>query len=431
MSFWRKEEPELAEVSPGRFQVVKGGLWVPQRQWWDLNTFIRLLVAGYGAGKSELLCKWIIASALHNAPVWSSIVSPSFPQARRTIIPTLTRLLEGKASVRQDFTFTHNKGDHLFTMMLEGHPPATVMYQSGDNPDGLKGPNLGTVAIDEPFIQDYKVFEVMVSRCRDPMAKLLAMGMAGTPEELNWGYELAEGDLRGRYDVGYLSAETSSNRVLGREYVQRLLSGYDPKVADAYVRGKFVSLSKGRVFYAFDRGENVKVLAPAGATHFCGMDFNVNPMAFVIGWHANGRCHIYAEYELPNSDTEFAASLIREKHPEVRLVFPDPTGKRRQTNSPGGMSDFKWLGKAGLIVMAPNEPWPRRDSINSVNAKLHSRELTVDPSCKKLIRYMTEHSYENANKQESMTHLLDATRYPVTFLYPAWRGSSASVEMSA
>ena len=95
------------------------------------------------------------------------------------------------------------------------------------------------------------------------------------------------------------------------------------------------------------------------------------------------------------------------------------------------MSDFKWIGQAGLIVMAPNDPWPRRDSINSVNAKLASAEMTIDPSCKKLIRYMTEHSWENANKQEFMTHLLDATRYPVTYMFPAWRAASASVQMSA
>jgi hypothetical protein len=156
------------------------------------------------------------------------------------------------------------------------------------------------------------------------------------------------------------------------------------------------------------------------------MDFNVNPMAFVIGWHRGDEAHIYAEYELPNSDTEYAASLIKEKYPHVRLAFPDPTGRRRQTNAPGGMSDFKWLQRAGFVTLAPTEPWPRRDSFNSVNRMYSSGKLTVSPDCKKLIHYLQQHTHENAKKQEAMTHLLDAHRYPITYVFPAFRHASAT-----
>ena len=434
MAFWRTEDPVLSEPNEhGRRRVVKGGMFEHQRRWWSLTNFIRLMVGGYGSGKSVSLCKWSIAAALHNAPSWGAIVSPSFPQARRTIIPQIEGLLAGKAALRPDLTYRHNKGEHSFTISVEARPPATLLYLSGDNPDSLKGPNLGTAAIDEPFIQERAVFDQMMARCRDPRAKILAIALGGTPEQLNWGYDICEGEDKGKYDIGVVSASTEENKSLPPEYVERLLKSYDEKTADAYVRGKFVNLTAGRVYYAFDRARNVRVIpqkeAERGITEFVGMDFNVNPMAFVVGWHAGTQVHITHEYELPNSDTEYACSMIREKHPNVRMCFPDPTGRRRQTNAPGGMSDFKWIGRAGLVVMAPIEPWTRRDSFNSVNKKLSEGKLTIDPSCRKLLHYVQNYAHETMSKQESMSHLLDAMRYPVTYLFPVHRPASLVTQM--
>jgi hypothetical protein len=430
VSFWRKDNPVFSEPNAyGIRNVLTGGMFDHQRDWWDLPNFIRLLVGGYGSGKTISLGKWIIATALHNAPAWSAIVSPSFPQARRTVIPKIEELLEGKCSIRSDMRFQHNKGDHSFTIEMECRPKATLLYLSGDNPDSLKGPNLGAVAIDEPFIQDRAVFDQMVARTRDPRAKLHAIGLGGTPEQLNWGYEICEGGDKGKYDIGMV--DTRSNLALPPAYAKRLLASYDQKTADAYIAGKFVNLSAGRVFYAFDKDKNVTKADGNGATHFAGMDFNVNPMAFCVGWHRGERIHISTEYEEPNSDTESACSIIRSNHPDVRLCFPDPTGKRRQTNAPAGMSDFKWIARSGMVVMAPTEAWGRRDSFNSVNKKFSNGSLTIDPSCKRLIRYLSEHTHENMTKQEHMTHLLDAMRYPVTYLFPAFRMTSRVSDMVA
>ncbi len=433
MTFWRREDPILSEPNPisGICTVKVGGMWPHQRKWDLLPNFIKVLVGGYGCGKTRQLCKRIIAGALHNAPAWSAVVSPNFPLARRTILPTLVELLDGKASVRQDFSWKWDKGNHFFKLYIEGRPEATILYLSGDNPDNLKGPNLGQVGIDEPFIQDRKVFDQMSARIRDPRARLHELCLTGTPEELNWGYEICEGEEKGKHDVGIVIADTRDNLALPPGYAKRLLDSYDDKTAAAYVSGKFVSLTSGRIYYAFDRLRNVKEEFYDGGAWFSGMDFNVNPMAFCVGWHKGERVHIVDEWEIPNSDTQYACSLIREHYPQVRQCFPDPTGKSRHTNAPGGASDFTWILRSGMIVMAPNEPWPRRDSFNAVNAKLSKGDMTIDPRCKKIIRYMTEHSHENANKQKAMTHLLDSVKYPITYLYPVHRPSTTVSKMSA
>lgn len=404
-------------------------MWPSGRQWWELNNFIRLLVGGYGSGKTRQGCKWGISTALHNAPAWTVIVSPNFPLARRTVIPTLNELLAGKAAMREDFKWRHLKGEKSYELKLEGHPTATLMYLTGDNPDNLKGPNIGCAVIDEPFIQDKAVFDQMIARCRDPRAKLHSIGLLGTPEQLNWGYDIAEGDERENYDIGVVHADTRENLALPPGYAERLIRGYggDQKMVDAYVAGKFTSLAKGRVFYSFDKDVNVSAEEIEGGIPFAGMDFNVNPMAFVVGVRNGQRVLITHEYEIPNSDTQYACSILREKHGDsgLRTVFPDPSGKSRHTNAPGGVSDFTWIQRAGFIVMAPQEAWPRRDSFNSVNSKFADKTMRVHPRCKKLIHYLSEHTHELMKKQESMTHLLDAMRYPITMMYPIFKPSTS------
>lgn len=432
MGFWRKEDPILGEPNAvGIRPVLSGGMFPSQREWWDLPNFIRLLVGGYGSGKTKTNCgKWSIAMALHNAPAPHAIVSPNFPLARKTVIPTLEELLEGKSSVRKDLKWKHNKGDHSFSVQVECGPPGLIYYMSGDIPDNLKGPNLGSASIDEPFIQERAVFDQMVARCRDPRAKLHAIGLSGTPEELNWGYEIAEGADAKKYDLGIVHMDTRENIALPPKYSDNLIASMDEKTMAAYVKGLFVSLSSGRVFYSFEKDRNVKRQDGNGAVWFAGMDFNVNPMAFVVGWHRGQHVHIEEEFELPNSDTQYACSIIREKHGDkVRMVFPDPSGRSRHTNAPGGVSDFTWIERAKFIVMAPHEAWPRRDSFNAVNAKLFNGTMTIDPGCVKLCRYMMEHTHERMNKQKQMTHLLDATRYPITYLFPVYKPTSAVSEV--
>lgn len=47
-TFWRFDEPVLDDKSR---QLLVGGFWPHQVKWWNLNTFVKVLVTGYGGGK--------------------------------------------------------------------------------------------------------------------------------------------------------------------------------------------------------------------------------------------------------------------------------------------------------------------------------------------------------------------------------------------
>lgn len=423
MSFWRKELPELDEHRI----VTKGGMLPHQREWWDADNFLKALVTGYGSGKTYIAAKRAISLALTNAPAPHAQVSPTYKIARRTIVPTLRELLDGKQTLEPGLTYSYNKSEWEFTIKYKGRT-GRIWVMSGQDPQSLKGPNIGSAGLDEPFIMERAAFDQMIARVRDPRAQRKEIFLTGTPEQLNWGYDICEGEERDNFDLFLVQASSSANFVIGEDYVERMLSGYTDKAAQAYVFGLFVSLSEGLVYYGFDRERNVKALGDPGDIElFLGQDFNVNPMAGIIGYvRDREHVHILKEYELPNADTQFMCDTIREEWGDrATTVFPDATGRNRSTNAPSGETDFKILEDAGFYIDAPRANPARRDRYNAVNGKLAPRKgeptLTIEPTCKRLIRYLQDYDYENMHKKEHMSHLLDATGYPIARMFPMIR----------
>lgn len=420
-------------------------MWDPQREWWVLPNKIKAFVGGYGSGKTLLICKWVISMALENAPVPMALVSPSFAQAKKTTIPTIRALLAGKQTLYgpRAFYWRYNKQDHYFRIKFHGRE-ALILILSGDDPDALRGSNLAGCGIDEPFIQKQDVWSQMIARVRHPDAPRLGMALAGTPEQLNWGYDLCVGELGADLDVGLVQVSTLSNKALPKDYVPSLLSTYDEKTAEAYVSGQFVNLSKGQVYYAFSHKDCISdlpvevvpeysktiggCLMPAGAELGVGMDFNVDPMAFTIFWKYKDHIHFFDEFELPNCDTEFACQLLRERYwaDGLRDIYPDPAGRQRHSNAPGGRTDYHYIQEAGFRIHSRPPGLPRRkDRYNAVNAKLKPRgsrpTLTIARKCKQLAKYMSIYTHElmNSKEQKAFSHLLDAFSYPVEYLFPA------------
>jgi hypothetical protein len=424
--FWRKEPPVLNHKN----EVIKGGFFAPQLEWWNLQSFIKALVAGYGSGKTFIGAKRDISQCLLNAPAPQLVVSPSYKIAKRTIIPVLRALCQGKASLDPTFSWRENKSDFEFTIR-HGQRIGTIWVASGDEADSLKGPTVGSAHIDEPFVQDREVLDQCIARVRDPRAKRQEIILTGTPEQLNWGYDICAGDEKDDYDVQVVHAATQSNLSLAANYAQRMESAYSERAAMAFVGGLFINLSTGAVYYSFNDSNIVSLPDPGGALEV-GMDFNVNPMAFMVFWRSGQHMHVIGEHEIENADTEYACRVLHEKYVyvdgarkgECRItnVYPDPTGKARATNAPGGKSDFHYIEEAGFTVQARSSSPRIRDRENAVNGKLRPKigrpTLTMEPTCKRLKKYMMIYTHENKHKQKPMSHLLDALGYPVEYLYP-------------
>jgi hypothetical protein len=372
-----------------------------------------------------IAAKRAISLSLVNAPSPHLIVSPSIRIAKKTVVREIKELLVGKQTIRRDLTWKYFRSDAEFRIWLGGRE-ATIWIASGDDPDTLKGPNVGSANIDEPFIQSREVFNQILARVRDPVAKVREIGLTGTPEDLNWGYDICEGEEADNFDIEVIHASSEDNLALDPAYAARMRKGFTDKASEAYVDGRFISLSTGLVYYAFGDDNIRDYPVPPDAEVGVGMDFNVNPMALVVFWRMRNHIHVFEELELENSDTQFACQLVREKFGNrIDDFYPDASGGSRHTSSPGGRSDFHYIREAGFTVNAKSTNPSRRDRYNAVNGKFRPGDgsepsLTVSPNCKKLISYLKRYSYEKLDKEEGkkMSHLLDAFGYPVVYIFP-------------
>lgn len=418
MSFWRKDDPVIVDG-----QVIKGGMFKHQRDWWNSPSYIKVMVAGYGAGKTASSAKRAISLALHNNGSPHLYVSPSYKLAKRTIIPHLKTMLDGRG-----IKYRHNKTDHEFLLKHKGRT-GIIWIGSGDDPDSLKGPNIGSANIDEPFIQDIEVFKQILARVRDPKALVREITMTGTPEELNWGFDICEGDEAGNYDLEAIHASTSDNLALPEQFIDSLRRGYDANAIDAYMDGKFVILSDGLVYRQFSKKNVIEVDIITTGTLLVGMDFNVDPMTAIICHQVGNELHQQDEIILPNSDTASLCRVLIEKYPRCRfIVYPDSSGKSRSSK---GTSDFAII-RDELGARLESLEYPRanpslRDRFNSVNAmtcnSLGERKYFIHPECKETIAdyERTTYPYEVfKRKNPKRTHPSDAAGYLIHRRFPVY-----------
>jgi hypothetical protein len=320
MGLWLKNDPIIDEDGT----VTTGGMFEHQRRWWDSPKYMRALVGGYGSGKTMISAKRSIAVALHNAPSPYLYVSPSYKIAKRTITPHIKTLLNGRG-----IQHNHNKTDNEFTVRHKGRI-ATIWIGSGDDPDALKGPNICAANIDEPFIQSRAVFDQVMARVRDPRAKHREITLTGTPEELNWGYEICEGDEAGNFDIEVIHASSRDNKALPSQYIESLLKGYDEETVQAYVDGLFVLRGKGVIYKDYDDNnltDRVFRPGPIFWTH----DFNFLPMSSAIIQRDGDRCFVVDEIVLDHADARDAALEFVDRYKDHKdcpvVLYGDPSGR--------------------------------------------------------------------------------------------------------
>lgn len=368
------------------------------------------MIGGFGSGKTRIGALRSIWFSYLNAPLPTLYVSPSYKQARRTVVVSIAGLLDASG-----IKYLYNKTNHEF--YIPGWK-GTIWIGSGDDPNSLKGPNLATAGIDEPFLIDEDILPVILSRLRVKEAKVTELFLTGTPEELNWGYELAQ-NVDKRYDLGIVVGKTQDNIHLASNYVSMLEKAFDDNQRAAFMDGKFVNLKKGRVYKYFDDKIMVQELVVGQQTVKAGIDFNVDHLTAELFFeYGDGRIHFFREIQLSNATTYELADLLHEKYPGI-IVFPDPAGRSRKTSA--NETDFTILREKGFTVEARNTHPPVRARVNAVNKLMREGKLTCSADCRHLINDFEQVTWKNGDidkSNEALTHASDAAGYALEKLYP-------------
>ncbi|MGH9593918.1 MAG: terminase large subunit domain-containing protein [Bryobacteraceae bacterium] len=377
-----------------------------------------------GSGKSQALCQEALKLSYLNPGRTGLIGAPTYPMLRDATQASLIELL-----VRNRIPHELNRGDNVLTLRETG---SKILFRAVEEFERLRGSNLAWFGLDELTYTSEQAWLRLEGRLRDPKALRLCGFAVWTPKGYDWVYERFVADRVHGYET--IAARPFENRhLLGRvpDYYQRLKSSYDPHFYEQEVLGEYLHLHTGRVYYGFEREQNLAAVAvDFQRPLLLAMDFNVDPMCAVIAQRTDEKLAVLDEIVLSRASTQRACEEFEARYPTHAAglqVYSDATGANLHTTGTSDIAILKRFFRGGaygeVTFLIPKANPAVKDRVMLMNAKLcpadGERALWVDPQCKELIKDLEQVAYKDGSqaidkdRDPRRTHLSDALGYLV------------------
>ena len=131
-------------------------LHVEQERFCQSEAKFRACHAGIGGGKSWVLALDLFSRALPRRTYM--LVAPTYRGLKRSTLRSIQKLNEKVPVIRQFY-----KAD----MVIELANGAEIFLATADDPDGLRGPNLSGVALDEASLMAEETYDICMGRLRE------------------------------------------------------------------------------------------------------------------------------------------------------------------------------------------------------------------------------------------------------------------------
>lgn len=404
------------------------------------------MVTGLGGGKTWAGALWLVMRCIAFPESLHLATGNTFRQTLRTVVPALERACE-----LLGVAYVFKKADSEFHLLLGGDAPTVIYVASTTNYDTLRGIEIASWWGDEVRDSPKAAIDVLVGRLRDQRADVCRYLWTTTPNGFDHVYErhVEAEDPDCRLVSG---VSTADNPFLPAEYIASLEASYDPFMLQQERDGKFLNLTGGLLYNAFDRAANVSELVtlnPSEPVIIC-LDNNPDPLAMVLVQHGP-RGQIWAIDEVAirqgtlSQASEVIRSAIGRDHDAGLLLYGDAVGKQKSAQT--GRSDYAalqaeletWYG--GRIVSRARRQNPGIiDRVNAVNGLLHTpalgRRLFLSPRCKELRRDFERVPpkqgirHPDKNKDHDRTHWSDAVGYYIAIEHPCerWNRDRSAME---
>lgn len=201
----------------------------PQRRFWLSDAKYRLFVGGVGSGKTRAGCVEVLRMPAGSTGM---VLAPTYPMLRDATLRTFLALVE-RAGILESF----NKSELIVTLTDK----KTVLFRSADNPDRLRGPNLGWFWADEAALMDRDVWLIMLGRLREHPG--LAW-VTTTPRGFNWLHDVF---TTSGGDHAIVRSSSRDNTFLPADFVASLEQAYTSEFARQEIEGEFTEPA-GAVF---------------------------------------------------------------------------------------------------------------------------------------------------------------------------------------
>jgi hypothetical protein len=222
-----------------------------------------------------------------------------------------------------------------------------------------------------------------------------------------------------------------SSDIMTAEEIESAKKQLDPRDYNEQYNANWETVG-GLVHYAFSDVLNVddRLSYNPDMPLLIGSDFNVDPMAWVVGQAHGDELQIFDELFLRNCNTQTALHVLHKKY-EAHLAgmrfFGDATGRARKTAA--SESDYIQIKNFPFVDSQINYPLSNpavHDRVASVNAMFCNamgiRRLKIHPRCRNLIQDLNTRSYKQGSNEfddyGDIGHITDALGYLTYSLFP-------------
>ena len=378
-------------------------------------------VAGFGAGKSEAMCKAAMIDASHSASALIGLYAPTYDLVRLITAPRICAVLS-----EQGVPHRWNKQENI---VYTSYPRfGDFILRTMDNPERIVGYETYRAHVDEldTLKQELakRVWNQVIARNRQRPAGIdkpfNRVSAYTTPEGFRFVYDRWVRNAVPGYEI--IQAPTYSNPFLPEDYVDSLRSSYPAELIDAYIEGRFVNLTSGTIYAHYDRvrhrsAEEIRDNEPL----HIGQDFNVNDMASVVNVQRGTEWHVVDEI-MGLTDTPHLIETLRSRYAGHAIyIYPDASGASRKTVN-ASESDIVLLRQAGFKIRVRDANPKVRDRITALNTAYDKGRLFVnDAKCPRFAEAQEQQAYDKNGEPDKTTghdHPNDAQGYFAHYVMP-------------
>ena len=396
-----------------------------QTRLWRSRARFRAVCAGRGSGKTEIsrrrVIRWLPVRKPWHDPIYFYAL-PTREQAKRIAWLPLKNLCP--RSWIRDISESELSISTVF---------GSKLYLLGmDKPSRAEGVQWDGGVVDESSDQKPGVFDLTL---RPALSHRNGWcDRIGVPKRAGVGAQsFKEFFLRGisGSDSEIESFAWPSSDIMTAEEIESAKKQLDPRDFNEQYNANWETVG-GLVHYGFSDIFNVddSLCYNSDLPLLIGSDFNVDPMAWVIGQVHGEELHVFDELFMRNCNTMSALQALSDKYKEHRAgmrFYGDATGRARKTAA--SESDYIQIKNFPFIDSQIHYPLSNpavHDRVASVNAMFCNakqvRRLKIHPRCRNLKQDLITRSYkQNSNEFDDygdIGHITDALGYLVYTLFP-------------
>lgn len=402
----------------------------PQAQFLAMDCKFPAFVAGFGTGKSEVMCNSALLDSIEGgSDSLIAMYEPTYDLVRLILAPRMEEKL-----IDWGIRYKYNKSENI--IYTANSQMGDFVLRTLDNPARIVGYESFRAKIDElDTLKKEHALEAwtkIIARNRqNPKTYIKTSGKPcntvsafTTPEGFRFVYDRWKRNPKEGYEM--VQASTLSNPFLPDDYVDSLRASYPEQLIEAYIKGQFVNLQGGTVYRVFDRRLNhIDATEEDHESLHIGMDFNVGKMSAIVHVERNGDPIAVNEvFGLLDTD-EMIAEIDRLYPGRTIYVYPDSSGKNRKSVN-ASETDISKLDDAGYLTRYDSVNPFVRDRINAMNAMLCNgkgiRRYKVNTNlCPRYTDDLEQQVYNKQgepDKAHDNDHMPDAGGYYIAYTFP-------------